>query len=127
MRFMTTLFRASVALLATVLALPTLPVSAASHRQAPIVSLDHDVCTLDTHARALASYGDYEHAETQRQKTLAVGFKDPKLLLHAGAVELRLGHNDKAELYLRNGASLHSREALRLLRDMQGKPGAESE
>lgn len=124
---MTTQLRASVALSATVLALPALPASAASHRQAPIVALDQDVFTLDTYARALAGYVDYEHAEAQMQKALAVGVKDPKLLLHARAVELHLGHNAKAELYLKDAASRHSREALRLLRDMQGKPGAELE
>ena len=74
-------------------------------------------------ARALASNGDYEHAEAQMQKALAVGVKDPKLLLHARAAELHLGHNAKEWLHLKDAASRHSREALRVLRDMLGKPG----
>ena len=82
-----------------------------------------DVYTLDTYAWALAANGDYDQADTQIRKALAVGVKDPRLLFHAGAIALHLRHNDKAEVYLKDAASRHSREALQLLRDMPGEPG----
>src|SRR5450755_2768329 len=47
MLFMTTPLRASVAILAAVLALPTPPVFAASHREAPITSLDQKADITD--------------------------------------------------------------------------------
>ena len=78
-----------------------------------------DVYTLDACAWALAGSGDYEQAEAQSEKALAVGVKDPRLLFHAGAIALHLRHKDKAAVYLKDAASRHSREALSLLRDMQ--------
>lgn len=83
-----------------------------------------DVYTLDTYAWALAATGDYAEAEAQIQKALAVGVKDPRLLFHAGAIELQLQHSGKAEAYLKDAASRHSREALKLLHDMPGESGA---
>ena len=83
-----------------------------------------DVYTLDTYAWALAGNGDYERAEAQSQKALAVGVKDPRLLFHAGVIALHLQHKDKAASYLKDAASRHSREALSLLRDMQETAGA---
>jgi tetratricopeptide (TPR) repeat protein len=82
-----------------------------------------DVYTLDTYAWALAASGDYEQAETQMRTALAVGVKEPRLLFHAGAIALHLRHNDQAAMYLKDAASRHSREALKLLRSMPGKPG----
>ena len=43
----------------------------------------HDVFTLDCYAWALAANGDYAEANTQIQKALQVGVKDPKILAHA--------------------------------------------
>ena len=87
------------------------------------VARRQDVYTLDTYAWALAANGDYDQADTQIRKALAVGVKDPRLLFHAGAIALHLRHNDKAAAYLKDAASRHSREALQLLRDMPGEPG----
>jgi tetratricopeptide (TPR) repeat protein len=88
------------------------------------VARRQDVYTLDSYAWALAGNGDYDQAEAQMEKALAVGVKDARLLFHAGAIALHLRHNDKAEMYLKDAASRHSHEALKLLRDMPGEPGA---
>jgi tetratricopeptide (TPR) repeat protein len=45
-----------------------------------------DVYTLDCYAWALAANGDYEAANTQIQKALQVGVKDPKIVSHAGII-----------------------------------------
>jgi len=45
-----------------------------------------DVFTLDCYAWALAANGEYEAANTQIQKVLQVGIKDPKILAHAGLI-----------------------------------------
>lgn len=42
-----------------------------------------DVFTLDCYAWALAASGDYESAQAEIRKALAVGVKDPKILSHA--------------------------------------------
>jgi len=49
-----------------------------------------DVYTLDCYAWALAANGDYEAANTQIQKALHVGVKDPKIVLHAGVIARHL-------------------------------------
>jgi tetratricopeptide (TPR) repeat protein len=46
----------------------------------------HDVYTLDSYAWSLAANGDYAHAQTEMQKALATGVKDPKILEHASAI-----------------------------------------
>jgi tetratricopeptide (TPR) repeat protein len=88
------------------------------------VARRQDVYTLDSYAWALAGNGDYDQAEAQMEKALVVGVKHARLLFHAGAIALHLRHNDKAEMYLKDAASRHSHEALKLLRDMPGEPGA---
>jgi tetratricopeptide (TPR) repeat protein len=45
-----------------------------------------DVFTLDCYAWALAASGDYEKANTQIQKALQVGVKDPRILAHAAVI-----------------------------------------
>jgi hypothetical protein len=50
----------------------------------------HDVFTLDTYAWALAAGGDYQQANVEMQKALAVGVKDPRLLSHAAAIAQHL-------------------------------------
>jgi tetratricopeptide (TPR) repeat protein len=45
-----------------------------------------DVFTLDCYAWALAASGDYETANTEIQKAVHVGVKDPKILLHASLI-----------------------------------------
>ena len=77
-----------------------------------------DVFTLDSYAWALAANGDYKEAGAQLQKALAVGCKDPRLLFHAGAVAAHLHQIGKAELYLKDAAGRHSREAADLLRTL---------
>ena len=47
----------------------------------------HDVFTLDCHAWALAAAGNYEAADAEIHKALAVGVKDPRILSHARAIE----------------------------------------
>jgi tetratricopeptide (TPR) repeat protein len=49
-----------------------------------------DVFTLDCYAWALAANGEYEAANTQIQKALQVGVKDPKILAHAGLIAQHL-------------------------------------
>jgi len=81
----------------------------------------HDVFTLDSYAWALAANGDYQAADAQIQKALAFGGKDPKVLFHAGAIALDLQQTGKAEAYLKDAASRHSREAADLLRSLPAK------
>jgi len=81
----------------------------------------HDVFTLDSYAWALAANGDYQAADAQIQKALAFGGKDPKVLFHAGAIALGLQQTGKAEAYLKDAASRHSREAADLLRSLPAK------
>jgi tetratricopeptide (TPR) repeat protein len=50
----------------------------------------HDVFTLDTYAWALAAGGDYQQANVEMQKALAVGVKDPRLLFHAATIAQHL-------------------------------------
>ncbi|MGD0136123.1 MAG: tetratricopeptide repeat protein [Bryobacteraceae bacterium] len=45
-----------------------------------------DVFTQDCYAWALAASGDYETANTEIQKAVQVGVKDPKILMHAGVI-----------------------------------------
>jgi tetratricopeptide (TPR) repeat protein len=79
-----------------------------------------DVFTLDSYAWALAASGDYEAAGRQLRQALEMGVKDQKVIFHAGAVALHLGQTGKAEMYLRDAAARHSREAANMLREMQG-------
>jgi tetratricopeptide (TPR) repeat protein len=46
----------------------------------------HDLYTLDSYAWSLAANDDYAHAQTQMQKALATGVKDPRILEHATAI-----------------------------------------
>ena len=43
----------------------------------------HDAFTLDAYAWSLAATGDFAHANSEMQKALAFGLKDPKVLEHA--------------------------------------------
>jgi tetratricopeptide (TPR) repeat protein len=81
----------------------------------------HDVFTLDAYASALAANGDYAGANAQIQKALALGDKDQKLWYHAGFIALHLQQTEKAEMYLKDAASRHSREASQLLNQIQAK------
>jgi tetratricopeptide (TPR) repeat protein len=78
----------------------------------------HDVVTLAGYAWALAGTGDYEGANVEIQKALALGGKDPTVLFHAGAIALHLHQTGNAELYLKDAASRYSREAIGLLREI---------
>lgn len=84
----------------------------------------HDVFTLDSYAWALAATGDYQAADAQIRKALAVGVKDPRILFHAGAIALHLQQNDQAELYLKDAAARYSREAEALLRSLAAAKAA---
>jgi tetratricopeptide (TPR) repeat protein len=55
-----------------------------------------DVFTLDCYAWALAATGDYEAANTEIQKALQVGVKDPKIVSHAGTIAEHLNQSAKA-------------------------------
>jgi tetratricopeptide (TPR) repeat protein len=46
----------------------------------------HDAFTLDAYAWSLAASGDYAKADTEMQKAMAFGVKDPKVMRHAVAV-----------------------------------------
>jgi tetratricopeptide (TPR) repeat protein len=54
----------------------------------------HDAYTLAAYAWSLAATGDYSRAETQMQKALAFGLKDPRVLEHARAIA---GHTAAVE------------------------------
>jgi tetratricopeptide (TPR) repeat protein len=46
----------------------------------------HDAFTLDAYAWSLAASGDYAGANTEMQKAVAFGVKDPKVLRHASEI-----------------------------------------
>jgi tetratricopeptide (TPR) repeat protein len=50
----------------------------------------HDVYTLDAYAWALAASGDYGRAQSEIQKALAVGVKDPRILQHAASISAKV-------------------------------------
>ena len=66
----------------------------------------HDVYTLDAYAWALHVNGQDAEARKQVESALAVGVRDAKLFLHAGAISLTLGDVPAAERYLRQSAEL---------------------
>lgn len=83
------------------------------------VARRQDVFTLDSYAWALAANGEYEEANRQIQHALEVGTKDQKVVFHAGSIALDLKQTGKAEMYLKDAAARHSREAEDLLREMR--------
>ena len=87
----------------------------ADHAQQPAKALElaqqefgwrHDVYTLDAYAWALHVNGQDAEARKQVESALAVGVRDAKLFLHAGAISLTLGDVPAAERYLRQSAEL---------------------
>lgn len=54
-----------------------------------------DVFTLDCYAWALAANGEFEAANTQIEKALQVGVKDPKILAHAQEIRSHLTMSDR--------------------------------
>jgi tetratricopeptide (TPR) repeat protein len=50
----------------------------------------HDAFTLDAYAWSLAASGDYAKANTEMQKAIAFGVKDPKVLRHASEIAQHL-------------------------------------
>jgi hypothetical protein len=50
----------------------------------------HDAFTLDAYAWSLAASGDYAEANTEMQKAIAFGVKDPKVLRHASEIAQHL-------------------------------------
>jgi tetratricopeptide (TPR) repeat protein len=50
----------------------------------------HDAFTLDAYAWSLAAEGDYAAANSEMQKALAFGIKDPKVLHHASEIAAHL-------------------------------------
>ncbi|HLW77066.1 MAG TPA: hypothetical protein VKS01_08765 [Bryobacteraceae bacterium] len=48
----------------------------------------HDAYTLEAYARALAATGNRRDAESEMQKALAFGLKDPKVLEHARSISM---------------------------------------
>lgn len=54
-----------------------------------------DVFTLDCYAWALAANGEFEAANTQIEKALQVGVKDPKILAHAQEIRSHLTTSDR--------------------------------
>jgi tetratricopeptide (TPR) repeat protein len=79
------------------------------------VETRHDVFTLDSYAWALAATGDYDAANQEIAKAIAMGWKDPKMLFHAGAIALHLQQPEKAASYLKEAQRGYSREATALL------------
>jgi tetratricopeptide (TPR) repeat protein len=84
-----------------------------------------DVFTLDAYALALHRSGAHREARIQMEAALKPGIRHPRMLLHAGAVELALGDQAAAEAYLRAVLAVAPRgplgdEARRLI-DAAGK------
>jgi tetratricopeptide (TPR) repeat protein len=84
----------------------------------------HDVYTLDAYAWALHVNSQDAEARKQIETALAVGIRDPKLLLHAGAITQSLGDIPAAENYLTqaaelNGAESHARTASASIKSAQ--------
>jgi hypothetical protein len=50
----------------------------------------HDVFTLDSYAWSLAASEDWERANSEIRNALAIGVKDPKILVHATAIAMHL-------------------------------------
>jgi tetratricopeptide (TPR) repeat protein len=50
----------------------------------------HDAFTLDAYAWSLAASGDYERANTEMQKAVEFGIKDPEILRHAREIARHL-------------------------------------
>ena len=50
----------------------------------------HDAFTLDAYAWSLAASGDYTNAQSEMQKAIAFGVKDPKVLRHASEIAQHL-------------------------------------
>jgi tetratricopeptide (TPR) repeat protein len=50
----------------------------------------HDAFTLDAYAWSLAASGDYAQANSEMQKAMAFGVKDPKVLRHASEIAQHL-------------------------------------
>jgi hypothetical protein len=55
----------------------------------------HDAFTLDAYAWSLAASGDYPRANSEMEKALAFGLKDPKVLQHARVIA---AHNTRSAL-----------------------------
>jgi len=51
----------------------------------------HDAFTLDAYAWSLAAAGDYQRANSEMQKALSFGLKDPKVLGHAHMIAEKCG------------------------------------
>lgn len=51
----------------------------------------HDAFTLDAYAWSLAAAGDFRRANSEMQKALSFGLKDPKVLEHARSIVERCG------------------------------------
>lgn len=71
-----------------------------------------DVYTLDAYAWALHVNGQDAQARTQIETALAVGVRDPKLFLHAGAIAQSLGDVSGAGKYLKQSAELNGAESV---------------
>lgn len=71
----------------------------------------HDVHTLDAYAWALHVNGQDTPARKLIESALAVGIRDPKLFLHAGAITQTLGDIPAAEKYLTQASELNGAES----------------
>jgi tetratricopeptide (TPR) repeat protein len=61
----------------------------------------HDVWTLDAHAWALYSNGQYEEARRQVERAVAVGTRDATLFSHAASIVTATGDRAAANRYLK--------------------------
>jgi tetratricopeptide (TPR) repeat protein len=83
----------------------------------------HDVSTLDAYAWALHANAQDGEARKQIETALEVGFRDAKLLRHAGEISLKMKDQAAAERYLKQSAdlkSLDSESAQTLLLQLSG-------
>nr|MBA3913305.1 hypothetical protein [Terriglobales bacterium] len=66
-----------------------------------------DVYTIDAYAWALHVNGRDSEALKQMERALAVGVRDPPMLLHAGEIAIGLGNTVAGARYLRQSLELH--------------------
>jgi|HubBroStandDraft_1064217.scaffolds.fasta_scaffold120397_1 tetratricopeptide (TPR) repeat protein len=80
----------------------------------------HDVYTLDAYAWALHVNGQDMEARKQIETALAVGIRDARLFLHAGAIAMKSGDRAAGERYLTQSAELNSEDSAQARKMLAG-------
>jgi tetratricopeptide (TPR) repeat protein len=67
----------------------------------------HDVNTIDAYAWALYNNGQYEEANRQIAKALAVGVREARMFYHAGVIAAQVHEDASASSYLKQSVDLN--------------------